>query len=76
MIFEYDNYSETDYTQTKKLPKISKDEAKKLAGGYIKGIDPELPLQLKYNKNTQGGPMDTSCPLTYDNGAYRKQHLY
>jgi hypothetical protein len=64
-IMGYDKYSPSDYTQTKKLPKISRQDAKVKADGYIKMINPALLPQIKYEENTQNNIMDSNYYLNY-----------
>ena len=61
----YNKYSPTDYIQTRKLPKFSRQEAKVKADEYIKWIDPRLLENLKYEESTQASIMDTSYYLSY-----------
>jgi len=64
-IINYNKYLQSDYIQTKKLPKFSMQEAKTKADAYIKGIDSTLPDKIKYEESTQNNIMDTSYYLTY-----------
>lgn len=64
-IIGYNKYSQSDYIQTKKLPKFSRQEAKTKADAYIKGIDPTLPDKIKYEENAQNNIMDTNYYLSY-----------
>jgi hypothetical protein len=64
-IIGYSKYSQSDYIQTKKLPKFSRQEAKTKADAYIKGIDPTLSGNIKYEENAQSNIMDTSYYLNY-----------
>ncbi len=65
MILGYDTYSPDDYAIARKLPAISRQEAKAKADEFIKKLDPGLPSQLKYQENTQGNLQDTSYYLSY-----------
>ena len=64
-IIGYNKYSQSDYIQTKKLPKFSREDAKIKADAYIKEIDPTLPGKIKYEENAQGNVMDTQYYLSY-----------
>lgn len=64
-IIGYNKYSPTDYIQARKLPKLSRQDAKAKADGYIKWIEPGLLENLKYEESTQASIMDTSYYLSY-----------
>ncbi len=65
MIIGYNKYSQSDYIQTKKLPKFSRQEARTKADAYIKEIDPTLPGKIRYEENAQSSVMDTNYYLSY-----------
>ncbi len=64
-ILGYNKYSQSDYLQTKKLPKLSRQDAKAKADAYIESIEPGLLKKLRYEDNYQGSVTDTSYYLTY-----------
>lgn len=65
IITDYNKYSQSDYKQTQKLPKISRQEAKVKAEEYIEWIAPGLLQQLRYQESTQASIMDTSYYMNY-----------
>lgn len=65
MILGYDSYSSDDYAITRRLPAISRQDAKARADEFIKMIDPALPSQLKYEENGQTSLQDSSYYLGY-----------
>ena len=65
MILGYDSYSPDDYVMTRKLPAISRQDAKVKADGIIKNIDSNLPSQLKYQESNQNNLLDSNYYLSY-----------
>lgn len=65
MILGYDSYSPDDYVLNRKLPAISRQDAKIKADELIKKIDPKLLPQLKYEENSQNNLLDSSYYLGY-----------
>ena len=65
LILGYDSYSQDDYVMTRKLPTISRQDAKVNADGIIKNIDPKLPSQLKYQESNQNSLLDPNYYLSY-----------
>lgn len=65
MILGYDSYSRDDYVIKRKLPVISRQDAKVKADEFIKNIDPALPSQLKYQENNQNNLLDSNYYLSY-----------
>ncbi|MCX7921689.1 MAG: S-layer homology domain-containing protein [Clostridia bacterium] len=64
-IINYYKYTEYDYSTKKKLPKLSKQDAKSKAEEFIKNIDPNLPAQLRYMENTQYSTADYSSSFYF-----------
>lgn len=64
-VIGYDRYSPSDYIQTKKLPRISRLEAKAKADESIKMINAALLPQIKYVENTQSNIIDSNYYLSY-----------
>lgn len=64
-IVNYNKYSPSDYIQTKKLPKLSKQDAKVKSEEYIEWIAPGLLKDLQYQESTQSSIMETSYYLNY-----------
>jgi len=64
-VMSYYRYSPSDYTTAKKLPKISRQDARKKADEYIKKIDLTLLSKLKYDDSTQNNNLDSSYNFTY-----------
>lgn len=52
-ILNYNYYKQSDYTNMRKFPKVSKSEAKVKAEAFVNKLDPTLLKQLKYMENTQ-----------------------
>jgi hypothetical protein len=65
MILSYSRYTPDDYKLTKKLPALSRADAKAKADEYIEHIAPGLTKELKYEENYQESIMDTSYYLSY-----------
>ncbi len=65
VILDYYRYSADDYKQTKKLPTLSRAEAKAKADEYIEHIAPGLLKEIKYQDDYQDNIMDSSYYLGY-----------
>lgn len=65
MILNYYTYSPDDYVIGKKLPALSRQDAKEKADEQIKAIDPALSSQLQYEENAQTNLMDSSYYFNY-----------
>ncbi len=65
VILSYYTYSSSDYTQTKKLPALSRQEAAKKAEEYIKSIDADLLAQIKLQDANQNYSLDSSYYFNY-----------
>lgn len=65
MITDYNKYTQGDYKQVGKLPKISRQEAKTKAEEYIEQIAPGLSKQLGYQETTQDSIMSASYYMNY-----------
>lgn len=64
-ILNYNYYKQNDYLNAKKVPKLSRQEAKVKAEGFINKIDPNLLKQLKYMDNNQMVFADISYNFNY-----------
>lgn len=62
----YDKYRPYDYSRPKKLPKVSKQEAKEKAEEFIKNIDPDILPQLKYQEDEQNYLVDYAYYFTFN----------
>jgi len=65
MVTNYSKYTQDDYKQTNKLPKLSKQDATAKAGQYIESIAPGLLKQLRYEENSQNSIMDSGYYMNY-----------
>ncbi len=65
MILNYNKYTPDDYKQTKKLPSLSREEAKAKAEAYIENIVPGLLKEIKHEDNYQDSIMDSSYYFNY-----------
>lgn len=65
MILNYNKYTPYDYKQAKKLPKLSRQEAKAKADVYIARIAPGLLKELQYEESYQRSILDYSYYLNY-----------
>lgn len=65
LILGYSKYTPNDYKQTKKLPSMSREEAKAKAEKYIEHIAPGLTKLIKYEDNFQDSIMDSSYYFSY-----------
>jgi hypothetical protein len=65
IIVDYYKYSPDDYKMEKKLPVLSRAEAKTKADEYIEHIAPGLLKEIRYQDNYQDNIMDTSYYLSY-----------
>lgn len=65
MVMNYSKYSQDDYKQTSKLPKLSKQDAAAKAGQYIEAIAPGLLKELKYEETNQVSIMDSGYYMNY-----------
>ncbi len=59
-VLSYESYSPSDSTQTRKVPKVSRQEAKLKAEAFIKKVNPEIVDQIKYEENNQANLMDST----------------
>ncbi len=64
-ILNYNRYLSYDYKQTRKLPNLSRAEARNKADQYIEKIAPGLIKELKYEDEYQDNIMDTSYYFSY-----------
>jgi hypothetical protein len=64
-ILDYNKYSPDDYKQNKKLPSVSREEARIKANAYIEHITPGLSKEIVYQDNYQDSIMDSSYYLQY-----------
>lgn len=64
-ILNYNRYTPDDYIQTKKLPKLSRQEAKAKAEKYIHSIEPGLMKNLKYEETNPGSMLNSSYNFSY-----------
>jgi len=64
MIVSYNKYTPYDYIQSKKLPKLSRQEAKAKAEEHINKISPGLTKELQYQE-TQDSFLDSSYYFNY-----------
>ena len=65
MIVNYNKYTPYDYVQTKKLPKISRQDAKAKADEYIDKIEPGLTKELQYQEAIQDNSLYSSYFFNY-----------
>lgn len=65
MVMNYSKYSQDDYKQGSKLPKLSRQDALAKAGQYIESIAPGLTKQLRYEETNQSSIMDSSYYINY-----------
>lgn len=65
MVVSYSKYTQDDYKQTNKLPKLSRQDALAKADQYIESIAPGLLKELKYQENTQNSIMDSGYYMNY-----------
>lgn len=65
MIVNYNKYTPYDYKQTKKLPKISRQDAKAKADEYIDKIAPGLTKELQYQEASQENALNSSYYFNY-----------
>lgn len=65
MIVEYNKYTPYDYIQTKKLPKLSRQDAKVKADAHINMIETGLLDELQYQESNQDSIMNTSYYFNY-----------
>lgn len=65
MILNYSKYSPYDYKQVKKLPGLSRQDAKAKADIWINKIAPDLLKELAYEESYQSSIMDYSYYLAY-----------
>lgn len=65
MILNYNKYTPYDYKQIKKLPTLSRQEAKAKADAYIQQIAPGLLKELEYIESNYSSIQETSYYLRY-----------
>lgn len=65
MILNYNKYTPYDYTRTKKLPTLSRQEAKAKADAHIEKIAPGLLRELEYIESTSSSIQETSYYFRY-----------
>lgn len=65
MIVDYNKYTPYDYIQTKKLPKLSRQEAKVKADAHINMIEKGLLDELQYQESNQDSIKNTSYYFNY-----------
>lgn len=65
VILYYSRYTPDDYKQTKKLPSLSRAEAKAKADMYIEHIAPGLIKELGHEESYQDNIMDSSYYFSY-----------
>ncbi len=65
MIVNYNKYTPYDYIQTKKLPKLSRQDAKAKADEYIDKIAPGLTKELQYQEAIQDSALNSSYYFGY-----------
>lgn len=65
MVTNYSKYSQDDYKQTNKLPKLSKQDALAKANQYIDSIAPGLLKELRYQETNQNSIMDSGYYMNY-----------
>ena len=64
-ILYYYKYSQSDYKQGKRLPELSREDAREKAGQYIEHIAPGLLSELKYQEKYSDTVMDINYYLSY-----------
>lgn len=64
-ILNYYRYSSSDYRAGRKLPELSRAEAREKADGYIEHIAPGLLKELRYQEEYQDNVMDINYYLSY-----------
>lgn len=64
-VLSYETYKSTDYIQTKKLPKVSRQDAKAKADAFIKKVNPSIFKQIRYVESYQNNILDTTYYFTY-----------
>ena len=65
VIVEYNKYTPYDYKQTRRLPGMSKQDARIKAEQHIEHIAPGLLKELGYQETSQSGIVDTSYYFNY-----------
>jgi len=65
VILNYYSYSPDDYSQKKKLPALSRQDAVKKAEEYIRNIDPNLPGEIKLLNEPQNYGLESSYYFVY-----------
>lgn len=65
MVTSYSKYTQDDYKQGSKLPKLSRQDALAKAGQYIESIAPGLMKQLRYEEANQSSIMDSGYYMNY-----------
>lgn len=65
MIVNYNKYTPYDYIQTKKLPKLSRQDAKAKADAHINKIAPGLAKELQYQEAGQDSALNASYYFNY-----------
>jgi hypothetical protein len=64
-VLGYETYKYSDYTQSKKLPKVSRQEAKTKADAFIKKVNPSISTQIKYVDSYQNDIKENFYYFTY-----------
>lgn len=64
-ILGYDSWKDTYYSQTKKFPKVSNQEAKRIADEFLAKVNPAAASIVKYQENTQDYLNDSSYYFNY-----------
>ena len=65
VIVGYSRYSQDDYKNAGKLPKVDRREAKAKAEAFIEKIEPGLLKKLQYEEPVQTGGLDASYNFAY-----------
>jgi len=65
MILNYNKYTPYDYIQTKKLPRLSRQDAKTKAEEHINKIAPGLTKELQYQEAAQESTLNSSYFFNY-----------
>jgi hypothetical protein len=65
VILGYDSWKPYDYSQPRKLPKVSKQDAKKRADEFLERVNPGVLGSVKYQENNQNTLADYTYSFTY-----------
>ena len=60
VVLSYESYKPSDYAQSGKLPRVSRQEARLKAEAFIKKVNPEIVDQIKYEEDNQSNLMDST----------------